>query len=353
MGRRLQRAGLVPGSTRNFSPPDGPVRRAWQHAAMSQEIELKFRIPAERLPALQRALATSSARRLALAARYYDTPDQRLAGARMALRLRREGEQWVQTLKAQGATALHRLEHNQVLRGRRSPVLDAGRHRGTPAGEALQRLLEQAGQPPLVERYATEVQRTLRVVRHQGARIELALDLGRLRAGGLQQPIAELELELLQGSPQALLDLAGRWARRFDLLLDSRSKSERGHHLALAAAAIAGGSREPVAVLAASPPAQPVPGQRRTLAQAVQTLLAHASQIADGPWTAAHLQALRRDLRGLQARLPEGEPLAALQRLRSRLAAARGAGAAPSVGEMLREPGAQTLWLGLIGLSLG
>ena len=324
---------------------------------MSQEVELKFRIPAHRLPAVQRAVATRSARHMALAASYVDTPQQHLAGARMALRLRREGDVWVQTLKAQGASAMHRLEHNVILPGADKPCLDVARHDGTPAGAALQSLLADAGRPPLVERYATEVQRTLRVVSHRGARIELALDLGWLQAGGLRLPMAELELELLKGEPAALLDLAGRWSQRFGLVLDSRSKSERGHHLARAAAAIAGGSRDDPALLAASPPAQARPAARRSLVQALQPALANASQMAEGPWTPAHLQALRQDLRRLQSWLADGdEALAWLAALQAQLAPVRrrtdAQARAADIGATLCMAEVQALWLRLMALSL-
>ena len=150
--------------------------RTWQHREMSREIELKFRIPAGRWAALRRAVETRTAQVQPLAAVYFDTADDALAQARMALRLRREGGQWVQTLKAECANPMQRLEHN-VLRdavdGER-PALDLSLHDGHGAGALLARAL--AGAAPLVERYATEVQRTRRVLRLAGASIEIALD---------------------------------------------------------------------------------------------------------------------------------------------------------------------------------
>ena len=208
---------------------------------MSSETELKFRIPAARLAGVRRAVATRGAQVVALAAVYFDTPGERLAAARMALRLRREDAAWVQTLKAEGASAMQRLEHNAPVPGSRQPGLDLSRHDGSEAGRRLREVLAQARDEPLQERYATEVRRTRRVLRVGEAQIELALDEGCIRAGRRRLPICELEFELLQGPPQALLDLAARWAGRFGLVLDVRSKSERGHALA--------------AGLAASPPA--------------------------------------------------------------------------------------------------
>ena len=128
---------------------------------MAIEIELKFRIPPARLAAVRRAVATASADLQALAAAYYDTPGEHLAQARTALRLRREGDTWVQTLKAEGASAMQRLEDNVPVPtqpGQARPALDTARHDGSPAGAALRRLLAAAGPDAvLFERYAWEL----------------------------------------------------------------------------------------------------------------------------------------------------------------------------------------------------
>src|SRR5690606_28083106 len=44
--------------------------------------------------------------------------------------------------------------------------------------------------------------------------------------------IREIEFELVSGSPLAMLALAERWRKRFGLILDSRTKAERGDGLA-------------------------------------------------------------------------------------------------------------------------
>jgi inorganic triphosphatase YgiF len=275
--------------------------------AMSSEIELKFRIPARHLAAVRRAVATRGAVVEPLAAAYFDTPDELLARNRVALRLRCEGERWVQTLKAEGQTTMQRLEHNVALPGADRPRLDIGRHQGSAAGAVLARVLDgPGGAAPtvlsqLTERYATAVQRTRRVLRSGGALIELALDEGRITAGAACCTVCEIELELLQGSPQALLDLAGRWVDRFGLVLDVRSKSERGALLARG--------------LGVSPPALARPlvlAQRAGQAQAFAALLANplgqvlanASQLADPPGQQPlpeHLHQLRVGLRRLRS----------------------------------------------------
>ena len=348
---------------------------------MSHEIELKFQIPAARLAALRRAVATRSAAVSALKAAYFDTAGAHLSAARMALRLRQEQGVWVQTLKAEGVGPMHRLEHNVSVPGADRPPLDPRRHQGSEAGERLQHLLTKAGQPALREVYATEVQRTHRVVRSAGARIELALDQGCIMAAGRKLPVCEVEFELLDGDPQALLALAGRWVERFGLVLDVRSKSERGHWLAAGHAlpppATGGPGRAP------AKPALPA-----MLAQALGLVLAHASAWAGEPADAAdlpapeHLHQLRVGLRRLRSVLrvfaAQAPPAAtalvpALGRLFDQLGATRdrdvmaeglwpalqAAGAplvalpappvpADALAPLLRAPATQQLWLALL-----
>lgn len=284
---------------------------------MTHEVELKFRIPVSRLAALRRSVATASAQRLNLAARYMETADGDLARARVALRLRQEGHAWVQTLKAEGRVALQRLEHNVPLPAHAAPLLDIARHDGSEAGARLREVLAGARNATLRELYATAVQRTWRRVRHQGAVIELALDEGEIRAGALVLPVCEIEFELVQGAPQALLDLAARWVARFSLCLDVRSKSERGHALALQAR-----SAEGTVAQAISPPTKartPVVDAAGGIAAALaamlgeglQQALANASQMADGSWQPEHLHQLRVGLRRLRSVLRLYAPLLA------------------------------------------
>ncbi|MCO5976768.1 CHAD domain-containing protein [Ideonella oryzae] len=204
------------------------------------EIELKFQVPAGAEAAVRRAVGTAQARRQRLRARYLDTPDRRLARARAALRLRDEGAHWVQTFKAEGDNPMQRLEHEVVLPGGELPPdPDLARHADTPAAAALARalgigVLAGDGQAQgLAVHFETDIQRLSRVVRLPGgARVELAFDVGMIRAGGREWPVCELEFELVQGEPADLLALARRWVDRHGLWLDVRSKAERGHLLA-------------------------------------------------------------------------------------------------------------------------
>ncbi len=197
------------------------------------EIELKFLVPQAARAGVSAELARGSATldRTSLAAMYLDTDDRRLARAGMAWRLRREGRRWIQTLKTGGSNALVRFEH-EVIRPEASA--DASLHAGTPAGDRLIALLRRArsdGVEPGV-RFRTEVRRTTRRIRTRGAVVEVAFDEGRLSSASTSQRIREIEFELVSGSSIAMLAVAERWRKRFGLIYDPRSKSERGDRLA-------------------------------------------------------------------------------------------------------------------------
>lgn len=270
------------------------------------ETELKFQVSAASRAAVQRAVATARARTVRLQAHYFDTPDGDLAREAVALRLRREDGLWIQTLKAAGPDGLHRPEHNVPLGRARSvqpPPLQLDRHDGHPAAGALQRALQRAGGAMPLERYGTVIRRTLRQVSVPGARVELAFDVGWIQAGDRRAPVCELELELLRGDTGALLALAERWTQRFPLVLDVRTKSERGHWLALrrdgvppqAAAAAVG------VAAAASGAAGAPEAVVDMLRAALRPALANASQIAAGPSEPEHLHQLRVAVRRLMA----------------------------------------------------
>jgi inorganic triphosphatase YgiF len=267
------------------------------------EVELKFQVPEGALPGVRRALMRGRTQRQHLQALYHDTADRALALAGMALRLRKEGRAWVQTLKAAGAHPLQRLEHNvRVAAGPagQAPALDVQRHTGAPAGEALLALLREAGDPPLQLRYRSDIRRTRRELRSAGARIELALDEGELVAGERRLPVCELEFELLSGSLPALLAVAARWAVQHGLWLDVRSKAERGDRLA------EGRERgEPVKSRApelgrGTPPAQAL---RAMLHAGLRQVLANAAEVAGGDYEAEHVHQLRVGLRRLRTAL--------------------------------------------------
>lgn len=272
-----------------------------------QEIELKLQIPPAARAAVDKALRGrgSPPQTLRLVAAYFDTPDRRLARAGMALRVRREGRQWVQTLKAGGPNALQRLEHNVPRRPPAGGVLapDLSLHDGTPAAALLHAALAPVdGQPaaPLVELYRTDIRRTSRSRRTPLGTVELAWDVGHIAAGGRRLAVSELEIELLRGDPRAVIEEARRWVQGHGLWLDTQTKAHRGDHLAR------GAQPQPRVV---AWPVLAVDGQGPTVGQAWERihavlltgLLDNASAIAAGQGQPEHLRRLRVGLRRLRS----------------------------------------------------
>jgi inorganic triphosphatase YgiF len=298
------------------------------------EIELKLQVPAERLADVEAAVCgRQPPPALRLRAAYFDTADRRLAGAALALRLRREGRRWVQTLKGAGDDGLTRQEHN-VVRGSASamPVMDPTLHAGTPAGERLLALLDAAPAAPLHTLYRTDITRHVRELRVRAAgapqaRVELAFDRGRIEADPHVLAVGELEIELLAGSPHAVIETARRWQARHGLWIDLRSKAERGDLLArgerIAPARHAAPSRVAKSMDAAA-------AWHAVLRACAEQVLANASQIASGEHAAEHVHQLRIGLRRLRSagalfEHPDGGLMAGAAQLFRQLGAARDA----------------------------
>ena len=162
-------------------------------------------------------------------ATYYDTADLNLRRAGLSLRVRREGDKCVQTLKASGTTAgaFRRNEWQATVPAFRifPERFDA---------EALAR----ADIPTLSAAaavFATNIEREIRVVpfatNGKTALIEVALDRGTIEADGHSLAIAEIELELLEGPPAALYALARAMNDVTPLHVETLTKSDRGYGL--------------------------------------------------------------------------------------------------------------------------
>ncbi len=291
------------------------------------EIELKFQIPQARRPALRRTVAVRGSVRTRLKAQYHDTPDRLLARHGFALRLRLEGDRWVQTLKGGGDGLMQRLEHNAEVASPQEgdPCVDPGRHDGSPAGRALRALLDGAGASAsdLVLQYRTDILRTHRVLRHGAARIELALDEGEITGGrDGRVEVHEIELELVEGPPAALLDLASQWVRRDGLWLDVRTKAERGDRLARE---MTGGLPVQARPLALERSMSPPQARVAMLRNVLQHVLPNASELGGGSGTPEHLHQLRVGLRRLRAVLRELGPFDGGQAVEEEAAALFGA----------------------------
>jgi triphosphatase len=165
-----------------------------------------------------------------LEARYFDTPSHALQKAKLAYRLRREGETWVATVKGGGSSkgGLHaRLEWNvSVPDG--EPEIGVFSH--TEIGLRLQEVVgDEILEPILITSFE---RRKVDAVMPDGSTIEVAADKGTIIAGENTAPILEIELELKTGQPVALFMLGAALAREYPLLPEPDSKFYRGLLLA-------------------------------------------------------------------------------------------------------------------------
>ena len=189
------------------------------------ERELKFFVPLESRAGLEHAYASVQTGTISLNAIYFDTPERHLAQAGIALRLRLENQQWVQTVKMPGPDSLSRIELNHT---RPSPTLDFSVYTQPPLTQLLRE-----HQHDIHPRYETRVQRRLALIEtRQADQLEMAWDTGQLLAKELCYDINELEVELVSGSAKAMFELGEQWQYRHQLILEMRSKSERGDALA-------------------------------------------------------------------------------------------------------------------------
>lgn len=266
------------------------------------EIELKLHVPADRLPDVVRDLGPTVTHHLE--AVYFDTPDDRLASAGIAWRLRCDNGAWVQTLKAGGSDTLVRLEHEVSRPGPHRPALDPDLHRGSEAGRRLDDVLS-AG-TTLTERFRTDIERRLRVVHTAGSTIELALDVGVICAGDRTARVCELELELVEGEIGDLVATAQRWAASYGLWVDTVTKSSLGTTLASGCTTLRVTRHDDTVIdrhVASQPGDDAV--ARRVVAAFLGVIVPNVSAVIRGLGTDPHLDTAHDSMRRLGAVLAE------------------------------------------------
>jgi CHAD domain-containing protein len=119
--------------------------------------------------------------------------------------------------------------------------------------------------------------------------------------------VCEIEFELVAGPPQPLLGLAERWVQRHGLWLDVRTKSERGHRLALGLHQGPATGAAPAALHAAHTPGQALAAM---LQAALSQVLPNAAELGNRSGTPEHLHQLRVGLRRLRSALQVFAPWA-------------------------------------------
>jgi inorganic triphosphatase YgiF len=207
---------------------------------VATETELKLRIAPDAATAIARHPALkpfkrARARASQLTSTYFDTADGALAAAGVALRLRRDGRQWIQTVKgpangeASAGGLSSRPEFEWPVSG---PELDPLRFAATP----FRRALGKAEQRGLGPRFTTDIKRTVVPLSFPDSTMaKLCIDVGEVRTDDgdpvVRAPMHEIELELEAGDPRRLYELAQALAADVPLALEPASKAARGYAL--------------------------------------------------------------------------------------------------------------------------
>lgn len=203
---------------------------------MAKETEIKLRVSPESLATLcehpvfaTRNVGTWQTRELLN--RYYDTDDFALANGQVALRIRRDGEQLIQTLKSKGASVAGLSERNEWDWYLKSNRLVLSHLDDSCWPESLREL----DKKQLKAVFSTDFKRQFAELRWQREGVEtvveVALDQGVVIADKKQETICEVELELRAGDSVALFELALELAADTALMPCDISKAERGYRL--------------------------------------------------------------------------------------------------------------------------
>ena len=221
---------------------------ASRHAAgvSGREIELKLHSEPQYLarlaehPALT-AIASGPVEVRSQVTAYYDTPDLRLAGRGVALRVRVEdGARITQAVKTFNSLAAGDTAAVAVRREWEWTLQENAPNLAVLGRDGLDQLIPPELLPALGPLFSTEIRRSVLTLRPDALTvIEAAFDIGVVRANDRELPVSEIELELKSGKVGPLFDLALELQGIVPLRIAAESKAEAGYRL------VTGGSPVP------------------------------------------------------------------------------------------------------------
>jgi triphosphatase len=153
---------------------------------------------------------------------YYDTEDNALLNKGYAMRIRRVGDEYYQTIKSAGKSKHGLHERDEWEWPLESDALDL-----TILPDELSFIKTMLLSPV----FTTDFIRKQCLVEWESSTIEIALDQGEIKVGDLEEPICELELEIKKGEPKGLIDFAKLIKRDVTAKPFDQSKAERGYRL--------------------------------------------------------------------------------------------------------------------------
>ena len=201
---------------------------------MTTEIELKYLVSNENTAEIITELLTKNKIEFIescnqLANCYFDTPNLNLRHHDMGLRIREKNNALEQTIKTAGKIVggLHQRPEFNVALTDKNPNLKLFPDDIWEQNQDINIIQEQ-----LVSLFSTNFERrTWLINTKNGGVVEVVFDQGNVSSQGMQDPICEIELELVRGDVSELFLLAKLFFTQLDLRPSSKSKAARGYAL--------------------------------------------------------------------------------------------------------------------------
>lgn len=201
---------------------------------MESEIELKLLVASNAEKILNKRFiphlkADCQQQTLQLYNSYFDTEDQQLRQHGMGLRVRGENGQFEQTIKSGDGSVggLHKRTEVNVSIPSSELQLDAFPREIWPDELSPDEVESRLG-----ELFTTQFQRTCYMLTlEDNSQVELVCDSGEIATQRHHEKVSEIELELKQGDPKTLFQIANELLPILPFRLGYKSKAQRGYEL--------------------------------------------------------------------------------------------------------------------------
>ncbi len=211
---------------------------------METELKMRFCDPSEVERFLdsewiEQFILPDSCVKIEMLSRYYDTADKTLTRMGSSFRIRDEDENRVAAVKhgTESSQGLHQRQEWELTVKSDSDIYNNGNldllffeqhaiSNGDP-DDRLHRLVAAVGGDPLMEICQARYSRIACDIGFGETLIEMAVDIGELKAGRLTEDLCEIELELKSGDVRNIMSLGEELMKRFNLEPETSSKYAR------------------------------------------------------------------------------------------------------------------------------
>jgi triphosphatase len=194
-----------------------------------EELEVKLEVAPEGLRALKKIPLLQNLdetpRRTVEVSVYFDTDSHKLRKKGLTLRVRRVGNRYIQTIKANGPLAPFERGEWETEIARQEPDLDLAQ------GTALEPLMTKKLHRRLKPLFETRVRRTVYPIADNTLAVTLSVDQGTIDTGSRSAPLSEVELELERGTTTELFRVAREIIQSLPARIAFKSKSKRAYEL--------------------------------------------------------------------------------------------------------------------------